>query len=85
MKHSDGGKTAAVLSTLSLLVSILALVLVCHSCCPELNQQLRRLVGGLEDSPVRQAFSVMADGLGSGAPVKQTMEETAQVLFGKED
>lgn len=85
MKRSEGGKVAAVLSGLSLLVSIMALVLVCRFCCPEMGTKLRQLVGGLEGSPVRQAFSVMADGLGEGEPVGQTLRETVQVLFGAAD
>lgn len=85
MKQGGGNKLAAVCSWISLAISIAALVLVCRNCCPELGGELRRVLGGLEDSPVRQAFSVMADGLGSGAPVKDTMRDTAQVLFGSAD
>lgn len=73
---------AAFLSGISVLLSLLALLAVIRYCYPEVEQDLRHIVSGLESSPVRQAFHTMADGLGAGEPIKETMKETAQVLFG---
>ncbi len=73
------------LSGLALLLSVVCLLAVCHYCYPDVEQKAREVLSGMEDSPARQAFHTMAEGLEAGEPVKQTIAETVQVLFGKAD
>ena len=70
------------MSTISLLFAVAALLAVFRYCYPELERDVRNVIGGLEISPVRQAFHTMADGLEGGAPIKETVQETVKVLFG---
>ena len=71
------------LSGLALLLSVVCLLAVCHYCYPDAERTIREVLGGMKDGPARQAFHTMAEGLEAGEPVKQTISETVQVLFGK--
>lgn len=73
-------KFASWLSGAYLLVSILLLLWVCGICYP----QVRHLVIGEENSPVRQAFGILAEGLEAGEPVRETVAESLQILIGRE-
>ncbi len=73
------------LSGLALLLSVVCLLAVCHYCYPNIEEKAKEVLGGMKDSSARQAFHTMAEGLEAGEPVKQTLSETVQVLFGKAD
>ena len=77
-KGCDGMKTF--FSGVYLLAAVLLLLCVCGYCYP----QTRQMFAGMEDSPVRQAFSTLAEGLETGEPVRSTMTDAVQVLFGQE-
>lgn len=79
------GGMPVILSGLALLLSVICLLLVCHYCYPDVEQKAREVLGGMKDNTARQAFHIMAEGLEEGESVKQTISETVQVLFGKED
>ena len=74
---------ASFLSGIYLLAALLLALGVCGRCCPALGEKIKQAVAGLETSPVRQAFGTLADGLEEGKPIRQTMAETVQVLFGE--
>ncbi len=82
--HRENG-LAVFFSGLALLLSVICLLAVCNYCYPDLEHKARAILGGMEDSPVRQAFHTMAEGLEAGEPVKQTLAESVQVLLGKTD
>ena len=84
-QHRGENGFAVFISGLALLISVVCLFAVCHYCYPEVEQKAREVLRGLDDNPARQAFQTMAEGLESGEPVKQTVAETVQVLFGKTD
>lgn len=73
------------LSGVLVVCAIGLLIHVCRFCYPEADRQFREVLGGLENGAARQAFYVMAEGLEEGSPIKETMKETVQVLFGKAD
>lgn len=68
-----------------LIISIVLLLATCHHCYPELEQDVYTVFAGMEESPVREAFHVLAEGLEAGEPVKETFHQTVQVLIGKKD
>ncbi len=72
------------ISSLCVLAALGLLAATCLYCYPSLEGKLRQAVAGLEDSPVREAFAVMADGLEAGESVRDTMDMTVQVLFGQQ-
>ena len=75
----------AVLSTGYLIGSIWLLMSVCGHCFPQTQARIKAAIGGLEGSAVRDAFATLADGLQAGLPVSDTVEASAEVLFGWED
>ena len=70
------------LSTIYILVALCLLVVVCIYCYPTVGQEVREIIGGWEDSPVREAFGTLADGLEAGLPVKETVAASFEVLIG---
>lgn len=74
-------KIANVISWLSMLIAVLALLAVFHYCYPDLEHDVRQIIGGLDISPVRQAFYTMSDQLEQGSTIKETVAETVKVLF----
>lgn len=64
-----------------LLAAVVLLLCVCGYCYP----QARQVFAGLEESPVRQAFGTLAEGLEAGEPVRTTMTDAVQVLIGQKD
>ena len=81
----DSGKKPTgkiILSVIYLLAAAGLLIGVCGYCYPALEQRVRQAIAGDGDSPVREAFGVLADGLGEGKPVKDTLAESYGVLTG---
>lgn len=76
---------ATFLSGIYVLAACLLLLGVCRYCYPALGGQVRDALTGLEDSPVREAFGVLAEGLETGMPLKETLGETAEILFAHAD
>ena len=75
-------RLASFLSVISVIFSFVALLLVVRYCYPELEENLRNVIGGVDTAPVRQAFHIMADGLEAGLPIKETVREAVQILVG---
>ena len=76
---------AGLLSVGYLLGSVWLLFSVCGHCFPETQARIKAVIGGLEDSAVRDAFATLADGLEAGLPIRETVEASAEVLFDWED
>jgi len=84
MKHSDRGSwVASGISGICVLAAIVLLLKVCGNCYPEMVRVVRDVLGGVDNSPVREAFRVMEDGLEAGASIRDTVKETVQVIFEK--
>ena len=79
-KHS---RLVSVFAAIYLLAAALLLLSVCGDCFPVFGRRVRNAVLGGEESPVREAFSVLADGLESGEPVKDAVTASIEVLFGE--
>ena len=77
-----GSAVAGVLSFVYLAGSLWLLLAVCGHCCPRLENRVRSVIGGLEDSPVREAFVTFSDGLEAGLPIRDTVEASVEILFG---
>ena len=71
------------ISGVYLVAAVCLLVGVCAHCYPDAGQRLRQAIAGAEDSPVREAFSVLAEGLGESRPVKEVLSESYEVLVGE--
>lgn len=76
-----GSALASFVSGLCVLAALLLLLGVCGYCYPDVHREIGVLFTGMEDGPVRQAFGALAEGLERGEPVRETLAETAQVLF----
>lgn len=76
---------ATFLSGIYLLAACLLLVGVLTHCYPEIGGRIKTAVTGLEQSPVRQAFGILADGLEAGEPFKETVSQSVQILFADAD
>lgn len=80
-----GSRAATFFSVLYILAALCLLLGVCGYCYPSFGQRLREAAGGWEDSPVRQAFGTLADGLEAGEPVKEAFSASFEVLTGAAD
>ena len=78
----DPGRFMSFLSGISVILSFLALLLVVRYCCPELEEDIRSVIGGVDTAPVRQAFHVIADGLEAGMPIRDTVKSAVQIFVG---
>lgn len=81
-KHRDIRNS---ISIIYLLVSICLVLAVCAHCYPAVGQKLRHIIVGATDSPVREAFGVLADGLTEDKPVKEVLSQSYEVLVGEEN
>lgn len=82
MKKREGGsRWAAFFSGFCVLGALALLMKVCSICYPAVQRELQALFMGMEDGAVRQAFGALAEGLEQGAPVKETLAQTVQLLF----
>ncbi len=79
--QKSGSGWAAFFSGLCVLAALALLLLVSGYCYPSVRRELQALFIGMEDGAVRQAFGILAEGLEQGVPVKETLAETAAVLF----
>ena len=82
MKKKEGGSGwAAFFSGLCVLGALALLMKICSICYPSVQRELQALFMGMEDGAVRQAFGTLAEGLETGAPVRETLAQTVQILF----
>lgn len=81
-KKQKSSGIAVFFSVVYVLAALCLLLGVCGYCYPEIGDGLRQAVAGWEESPVREAFSTLADGLEAGLPMKDTVEASFEVLFG---
>lgn len=84
-EKEKGSRLAAFFSVLYVLAALCLLLGVCGYCYPAFGQGLRQVIGGWEDSSVRQAFGTFADGLQAGEPVKDVFAASFEVLKGEAD
>lgn len=77
-----GGGFAAFISAVYLIVSVVLLFGVCGYCYPKLGERAREVVAGVESSPVKEAFGVLADGFVENRPAKEVLTESYEVLTG---
>ena len=78
-KKRPGLKT--VLSAVYLLVSLCLLLGICAKCYPQADEKLRQALIGAQSSPVREAFSVLTQGLTEDVPVKEVLSRSYEVLL----
>ena len=71
------------MSAVYLLMSICLLLSVCMHCYPQAEEKLREVIVGVSDSPVREAFGVLAEGLEESRPVKEVLSRSYEVLVGE--
>ena len=76
---------AAVLSALYLLAAAGLLLGVCGHCYPAVGRWVGTVLGGSESSPVREAFSVLSEGLERGTSLKEAARNAGSVLIGDAD
>lgn len=77
-----GSGVAAFFSFLYILAALCLLLGVCSFCYPQVGERVRQVIGGWEESAVREAFGTLADGLEAGLPVKETVAASVEVLLG---
>lgn len=81
-------KTQSCLNALSfgaVLGALWLLLTVCGKFAPEMSQWVREQLTGLEGSKAQTAFSVLAQGLEQGEPLKQAVLESVEILRERED
>ncbi len=84
MKHKPAGRfCAAFFSSLYLIAAAALLLAVCGHCYPHLGQWVRQTVGGGDHSPVREAFSTLAEELGAGNSLTDSLTHSYEVLTGE--
>lgn len=81
MKKEKSGFGATFFSGLCVLAALVLLVGVCGHCYPTLWQELEDVFAGMENGPVRQAFSTLTEGMENGESVRETLAQTAQVFL----
>ena len=79
-RKSGGFKTLA--SIVYLIFAISLLFGVCGYCYPQIGEKMKAVVGGAEDSPVREAFGVLAEGFVEYQPAKEVVARSYEVLTG---
>ncbi len=84
-EKQKGSGAATFFSVLYIVAAICLLLGVCSHCYPAVGRELRLVIGGWEDSAVRQAFGTLADRLGEGEPVKEAFAESFEVLTGEKN
>lgn len=78
-------KLANFFSGVCVLLALVLLLQVCAHCYPSVHREIRAVLGGMEDGAVRQAFGALADGLESGDPIRDSLTQSAQILFHEKD
>ncbi len=74
-------KLANFFSGIYVLLALVLLLRVCSYCYPSVQREIKAVLGGMEGGAVRQAFGVLAEGLESGEPIRETFAQSVQVLF----
>lgn len=86
MEEKQKGSGAATFFSVLYIVAALCLLLgVCSYCYPAVGRELRQVLGGWENSAVRQAFGTLTDRLGNGEPVREAFAASFEVLTGEAD
>lgn len=81
IKKEGGFRVLA--SVVYLIFAVSLLLGVCGYCYPRLGEQVREVLGGARDGPVREAFGVLADGFVLDRPAKEVLTESYEVLTGE--
>ena len=80
-ESKQSSKILTVLSVLYVLSAAILLIVVCGVCYPQLGDTVRQVIGGWQDGAMQEAFGTLADGLGAGLPVKETVAASIEVLI----
>jgi len=70
----------SVSSVIYLLFAICLILGVCGRFYPEIGEKLRTVIEGSAESPVREAFGVLTEGLGKNEDVKDVLSRSYEVL-----
>lgn len=81
--EGKGNRLANVCSLIYLVAALWLLGAVCGSCYPAIGESIRHVMAGEEDGSVREAFSVLADGLERGEPIQNVIAASVEVLVGE--
>jgi len=76
-------KIRTILSTVYLLLAVCILLGVCGYCYPKVGEKARQVIAGATDSPMREAFGVLTDGLSQNRPVKEVLSQSYEVFKGE--
>ena len=68
-----------------LLVAICLFLGVCGYCYPDAGMWTRAVIAGAEDSPVREAFNVLSDGLEEGLSIRDAAKSSVSALIDRAD
>ena len=79
-EHKKTNRLMAFCSVVYLLSAVVLLLAVCGYCYPAVEQWTQAVIAGAEDSPVKEAFHVLSDGLESGVPWKEAASSSFSVL-----
>jgi len=85
MKKTFGEKFAGNISGCCLVAAAVMLLYVCSHCYPQLGNYGRKLLFGVDNSPAKEAFSVLADSLEDGNSIKDSFVRSYEVLVGAEN
>lgn len=85
MEKSKFEKFFIFLSVAYILAAVFLLIVVCGRCFPEAGELGRQIMIGREDSPAREAFSVLTDSLEQGNSWQTSVSDAYEVLLGKEN
>ena len=77
-------KIKTALSAVYLLLAVCILLGVCSYCYPQIGQKARQIIAGATDSPAREAFGVLTDGLSESRPVREVLARSYEVLTGED-
>lgn len=75
-----GSRAATVLSYGAVLGALWLLLSVCGRCYPGVESWLRETLAGVETGPAREAFSVLAQELEQGEPVREALEASVAIF-----
>lgn len=83
-KKEQNSKLVSFFSGIYVLMALVLLLWVCNYCYPSVQTEIREVLGGVEDGAVHQAFGALAEGLEEGEPIRETLAQSAQILFHEE-
>ena len=78
-----GSKLSNWISVLYLFAALWLLGTVCNTCYPALTEPVITYLIGMEDNPVREAFSTFVNGVEQGNAMPDVVSASVEVLLGE--